>query len=111
MNPDAVGSAARAHPEIVGGDGADLGDLNQWRDALADLVDRVECLERVAARDEILGLQFLAGAGGETHSEMGQALVPRTRRAHLLGAMLGGGMDQRVNVPACRRGAGGGVES
>ena len=59
-------------------------------DLVAKFFDGEDGFDRVAARDEIFGLEFVAGAGSEAHFEMRQALVPGAGDAHLLGAVFGG---------------------
>src|SRR5580704_3579777 len=85
MDGDAGLLVAGAHPEIVGGDGANFGDEEMRRDLFAETLDGQDGFDGVMARDEIFGLQFFAGAGSETHAEVGETLVPGAEDAHLLG--------------------------
>jgi hypothetical protein len=47
---------ARAHPEIVGGDGANFGDHQQWADLIAQMFDSENSFDGVFSRDEVFGL-------------------------------------------------------
>lgn len=89
---DGEGGALVGHaePEVVGGDGAELGDVEVWGDAVAELLDREDGVVGVLAGDEVLGLDFGAAAGGEVELEVGEALVPGAGDAELLGAGFGG---------------------
>jgi len=88
MNGGAGLLVAGTHPEIVGGNGADFGDEKVRRDLVAEALNGEYGFDGVLARDEIFRLQFLAGAGGEAHPKVGQALIPGTEDAHLLGAIF-----------------------
>ena len=79
-----------AEPEVVGGDGAELGDVEMWGDAVAELLDGEDCFVGVFAGDEVLGLDLSAAAGGEVEFEVGETLVPGAGDAELLGAAFGG---------------------
>lgn len=98
MDGDAGLLVTGAHPEIVGGDGADFGDEEMRGDLVAEAFDGEDGFDGVLARDEVFGLEFLAGAGNEAHAEVGEAFVPRARDAHLLGAILGGEFCDGVEV-------------
>ena len=78
-----------AHPEVVGGDGAELGDEEVWGDAVAELFDGEDGLVGAVAGDEVFGLKFGAAAGGEVQLEVGEAFVPRAGNAELVGAGFG----------------------
>src|SRR5258708_35461543 len=67
--------AARAHPEIVGSDGPNLGNHQEWSDLVAQAFHGKYRLHGILAGNEKLGLQFLARAGRETHLEMWKTIV------------------------------------
>lgn len=79
-----------AEPEVVGGDGAELCDVEVWGDAVAELLDGEDGFVGVLAGDEVLGLDFGAAAGSEVELEVGKALVPGAGDAELFGAAFGG---------------------
>src|SRR5580692_3293703 len=68
MDGDAGLLVAGAHPEIVGGDGADFGDEEMRGDLVAEAFYREDGFDGVVARDEVFGLQFFAGAGCKAHT-------------------------------------------
>jgi len=89
---DGEGGALVGHaePEVVGGDGAKLGDVEVRSDEVAELLDGEDGFVGVLAGDEILGLDLGATAGSEVELEVGEALVPGAGDAELLGAGFGG---------------------
>lgn len=76
-------------PEVVGGDGAELGGEEERGDVVAELLDGEDGWEGVLAGDEVFGLDFGAGGGGEVHFEVGEALEPGAGDAELVGAVDG----------------------
>src|SRR5580704_10815791 len=72
---------------MVGGDGAQLGDEEMRRDAIAELLDRGDRLPCAIAADEVFRLQLAAARGREVHAEVRQPLVPRAGDSLLLGAV------------------------
>ena len=89
---------AGAEPEVVGGDGAELGDDEVRGDVVADLLDGGDGVGAVAEGDEVLGLELLAAGGGEVHAEVGEALEPGAGDAELLGAVFGREAGERVEA-------------
>ncbi len=47
-----------AHPEVVGGDGAEFGDEEVGRDVVAELFDGEDGLVGAVAGDEVFGLEL-----------------------------------------------------
>jgi hypothetical protein len=90
VDGDAGLLVAGAHPEVVGGDGANFGDEEMRGDLVAEAFDGEDGFDGVLARDEIFGLQLFAGTGREAHAEVREAFVPGAEDAHLLGAVFGG---------------------
>src|SRR6266705_2300546 len=97
--------ATRAHPKLVRRDGADFSNHQVWRDMVAQAFDGENRLNRVLARNEILGLKLLACAGRETHAKVRQAFVPGTRHTHLFGTVFGRKLGDGVKVSGCELGA------
>ena len=75
-----------AHPEVVRGDGPDLGDLEHRGEPVADASSASSASARAAAAMQVFGLELGAGARGVVHPEMRHPLVPRPGDAELLGA-------------------------
>lgn len=98
VDGDARLLVAGAHPEVVGGDGADFCDEQVRSDLVAEAFDGEDGFYGVLAWDEVFGLQFFAGARRETHAEVREALVPGAEEAHLLGAVFGGEFGDGVEV-------------
>ena len=98
VDGDAGLLVAGAHPEVVGGDGADFGDEQVRSDLAAEAFDSENSLYGVLARDEVFGLQFFAGAGSEAHAEVREAFIPGAGDAHLLGAIFGGECGDGVEI-------------
>ena len=90
VDGDAGLLVAGAHPEIVGGNGANFGDEEMRGDLVAEALDGEDGFDGVLTRDEVFGLQLFAGAGSEAHAEVRETLVPGAEDAHLLGAVFGG---------------------
>ena len=86
----AVLPVVHAHPQLVGGDGADLGDKQERLDAAREPPDGCEGLNGVPARKEVLRLDLFAAARREPHPEVWDAVRPGTGPAQLRGA--GGGI-------------------
>src|SRR5581483_9212415 len=78
---------SRAHPQRIGRDRPDLRDVQDRPDDLCLGADALECLDCVAAADEELRLELVAAARGESRTEVGEPLVPRTGVAELLRAV------------------------
>ncbi len=85
-----------AHPEVVGSDGAELGDEEVWGDAVAELLDGEDGFVGAVAGNEVFGLEFGAATGGEVELEVGKALVPGPGDAELVGAGFGIMVDDGV---------------
>src|SRR5438045_1914930 len=98
MNGDARLPIARAHPQIVGGNGADFRDLQMRCDVRADAVNRVDRFNSMLSGHEILALKLLAAAGRELHPKMRQSLVPRTGNTELRRAVDGGEVFNGVKI-------------
>src|ERR1700723_226321 len=58
VHGDAGMLVARAHPEMVSGDGADFGDEEVRSDLITEALDGEDGFDGVTARNEIFGLQF-----------------------------------------------------
>ena len=86
---DGLATEGGAHPQLVGRDRPDLGDLERDRDPIADRIERQERVRRVLPRDQVLGLELIAGARRVIHPEVGHPLMPRTGDAELLGECRG----------------------
>src|SRR5258708_22681379 len=98
MNGDGGLIAAGAHPEIVGGDGPNLGNHQEWSDLVAQALHREYGFHGILAGNEKLGLQFLACTGRETHLEMWKTIVPGPRHAHLFGTVFGRKFGDGVKI-------------
>src|ERR1700722_8548659 len=72
---------------MVGGDGAQLGDEEMRRDAIAQLLDSRDRFPGMVARDEVFRLQLAAARWREVHAEVRQPLVPGAGDSLLLGAI------------------------
>src|SRR6266550_9053703 len=70
----AILPGGRAHPQLVGSDGADLGDLQERPDAAREPPHGFEDLNGVPARKEALRLDLFAAAGRESHPEVWEAI-------------------------------------
>src|SRR5262249_35254018 len=88
----------RAHPQVVSGDRAQLGDLEEWGYVLAYAVDRLDGRQGVLARDHVLALQLLSAAWRELHAEVRQTFMPGAGDVHLWGTRLGREAGDRVAV-------------
>ena len=86
------------HPEIIGGDGADFGDHQMWRDLVAQFFHCQNRVNRIWSRDKEFGLQLFAGAGREAHAEMWKAFVPGARNSQLFGAVLRPSATNRMEI-------------
>ena len=64
MEGDRVATVGRAEPEVVRGDGPDLADEHQRREAIAEGVERLERRDGVLAADEELALELVAVRSG-----------------------------------------------
>ncbi len=89
-----------AHPQVVGGDRADLRHLEHRAELVADRAQRRDGGGAVAAVDEPLGLDLGAGARCEAGPEVGQAIRPQARDAELRRAVDGVLAGDRVDVGA-----------
>ena len=89
MDGDAILLVCRTHPEIIGGNGPDLRNEQVWANHVAQSFYRENGLDCVTARNEVFRLQFLAGTGHESHSEVWQTRIPGTGHTHLFRAVLG----------------------
>ncbi len=85
-----------ADPEVVGGDGAELGDEEMRGDVVAEFFNGKDCLIGAIAGDEVFGLEFCSAAGGEVHAEVGHTLIPGAGDALLLGTIFGGVSGERM---------------
>ena len=101
---DAGLAVLRAHPQLVGGDGADLARPAAPGAASRPARGRRGSPRRRAPRHVVLGLDLLAVAGGEAHAEVRQAIRPRPGDAELRRAVDGIEAEDRVAVD--RRGDG-----
>src|SRR6516164_2000946 len=54
------------------------------------------------ARDKVLRLQFLLGAGGKAHAKVWKPLVPRAGNTHLLGTVFRGESCNGMEISGCR---------
>ena len=102
MDADRLAPVLRAHPELVGGDRADLADVQQRADPGGQGEQGGDRRPPVRSGHEVLGLKLLAGARHELETEVRQPAVPRPGHAQLLRAS--GGVAARDRVQA----AGGG---
>ena len=96
MQGDAGAALRAGQPQVVAGHRADLGDLQQRGDEVAQRPDGLQRGDRVGARDQELRLQLVAVARREVHPEVRQAVVPRAGLAQLRGAVHGVDAGQRV---------------
>src|ERR1043166_9101541 len=71
-----------------------------WADLLMQFFNCHDCFNSMATRHEVFRLQFLAGAGSESHTEMRKPFVPRSRRAHLRRAIFSRERGDRMKVLA-----------
>ena len=67
--------------------------------------DLMEGGEGEMAGDEVFGLEFCAGGGGEFQAEVGEPLVPGAGEAELRGAVFGGDAGDGVEGGGGGRGA------
>src|SRR5690606_34339119 len=88
VDGQAVAAVGRAQPQIVGGDGTQLADLQDRSHPFPYAINRRERFDGTLARDEVLRLQLLAGARCELETEVRQSFVPRARLAELFSAIL-----------------------
>src|SRR5688572_25718672 len=86
----AILPVVHAHPQLVGSDGADLGDEQERLDAAREPPHGCEGLNGVPAWKEVLRLYLFAAARRESHPEVWDAVRPGTGPAQLRGA--GGGV-------------------
>ena len=98
VDRDAVATVLWAQPEPVGGDGADLADVQERPDLLGELAQRRDRRARVAPLEQVLGLELGARAGRELGAKVGQALVPWAGLAELRRAGAGIGAGDRVEL-------------
>ena len=120
MDGKAVPVVGRAQPQVVGGDGPQLADLQHRGDQRRKLGHRGQRRRGAGAGEQVLRLQLVAVAGGELHPEVREPFVPRPHRAHLLRAVVGGhaghgvagavGHDAAQPVGRGRGGVGGALE-
>ena len=85
VEADDVVAVGAAEPESVGGDGADLGDLEQGGVRRRQRAQPLDRHQRAGPRDEVLALELLAAARRELQAEVRQPLVPRPADATLRG--------------------------
>ena len=89
----------RAHPQLVGGDRADLADLEHGaRGSRRGRGRRGSPPSACGRAHVVLGLDLLAVAGREAHAEVRQAVRPRARDAELRRAVDGIEAQDRVAV-------------
>jgi hypothetical protein len=69
-----------------------------WSDLVAQPFYRQNRVNGVAPRLEVFRLKFLAGTRREAHAEVRKPLVPGAGHTHLLGAVLGRKLGNRVKV-------------
>src|ERR1700682_758472 len=74
-------------------------------DLIAYLLHGQNGFDGALTRYKVFRLQFLSSAGGKTHFEVRQPLIPRPGPAHLLGAVFSGQFCDGVKIPGCRFGA------
>ena len=86
MERNGVAAVGGAQPEIVGGHGADLADLQQRCDPGRQRPQCGDHLGRAVPGDQVFGLHLVAVARGEVELEVRQPVVPRTGDAELPGA-------------------------
>src|SRR6266702_2689067 len=102
VNCDARLLVAGAHPKIVRGNGADFRDQQMWAHLFVEPLNRQNGFDGVMARDKVLRLQFLPGAGGKAHAKVWKPLVPRAGNTHLLGTVFRGERCNRMKISGCR---------
>src|SRR5215216_6248361 len=102
VDGDGVAPVLRTHPQPVGGDRADLGNLQHRLDALPQATQRPDRGHGVPARQQELGLQLLAAARREAHTEVRETVRPQARPPELGRAVHGVEIEDRV--PVDRRG-------
>ena len=89
VDGEGVALVGHGEPEVVLGDGAELGGEEVWGDLTVEGFDGGDGGEGLVAGDEVLGLEFGAAGGSEVHLEVREALVPGAWDVHLRGAVDG----------------------
>src|SRR5689334_12240969 len=90
VNGDAIALISRAQPQVVGSNGSDLRDEQEFLEFVFVICRYgLYGLNCTATRHEVFGLQFLAAAGRKVHLKVRKSLVPRSGYTHLWRAILG----------------------
>jgi hypothetical protein len=83
VGADGVLPVLRTQPELVCRDRANLADLHERAQRAGERMHRLDRRDGVPARHDVLRLDLIAGARGEAHAEVRQAVRPRSRHAQL----------------------------
>ncbi len=89
VDSEGVLLVGHAEPEVVGGDGAQLGGQKVRCDVVLQGFNRTDGLVGVTARHEVFGLELFATGWSEVHAEVRQTLVPGAGDVHLRSAVDG----------------------
>ena len=101
MEGHAVLVIAGAQPQVVGGDGADLADLQHRGQAVFYVIEGVPGGDGVRGGEQVLGLEFVAGTGPEPGPEVREPVVPPAGHAELPGAGIRRRAGDRIARLVC----------